>query len=212
LGAASSLQPDSYVREDAPTRKASAPRNGKGKAERNFCTYSVAKMRLLPAFLLLGVASTRSLNLFKRDSIDLFKRDGQATCSGLNAQSNDGNRKIAIVIDSSGSMTENDPYNLRLQAGEEIDNWLISVNEATGNKKADLVTVIDFDDAVNVDYPLGDPGDAANTAISRIDADGGTYIAGGVTAAITQLTSGGSGATKDRSGIIVLTDGEVRLI
>jgi Mg-chelatase subunit ChlD len=160
-------------------------------------------MRLLPTFLLLGVASTRSLSLFKRD---------QATCSGLNAQSNDGNRKIAIVIDSSGSMTENDPNNLRLTAGEDLDNWLISVNEATGNKKADLVTVIDFDDTVNIDYPLGNPGDAANSAISAIDADGGTYIAGGVTAAITQLTSSGSGSTKDRSGIIVLTDGEVREI
>src|ERR1700753_3076847 len=155
-------------------------------------------MRLLSAYLLLGVASVNSLSLFKRDNV-LFERDTQATCSGLNAQSNDGNRKIAIVIDSSGSMTENDPNNLRLQAGQEIDNWLISVNEATGNKKADLVTVIDFDASVNVDYPLGDPGDAANAAISKIDADGGTFIAGGVTAAISQLTGSSAGSTKDRS-------------
>jgi predicted metal-dependent peptidase len=162
-------------------------------------------MRLLPTILLLGVATARTLSF---DSL-LLKRDGQGTCSGLNAQSNDGNRKIAIVIDSSGSMVDNDPDNLRLTAGQEIDDWLISVNNAVGNKKADLVTVIDFDDSVNIDYALGDPGAAADAAISKIDADGGTYIAGGVQAAIAQLTSSSSGSTKDRSGIVVLTDGEV---
>jgi predicted metal-dependent peptidase len=162
-------------------------------------------MRLLPTILLFGVATARTLSL---DSV-LLRRDGQGTCSGLNAQSNDGNRKIAIVIDSSGSMVDNDPDNLRLTAGQEIDDWLISVNSAVGNKKADLVTVIDFDDTVNVDYALGDPGAAADSAISKIDSDGGTFIAGGVQAAISQLTSSSSGSTKDRSGIVVLTDGEV---
>src|SRR5438034_6165194 len=56
------------------------------------------------------------------------------TCVGLSAKSNDGNRKVAIVIDSSGSMTTSDPYDLRLAAGRALNNWLITKAEATGGR------------------------------------------------------------------------------
>jgi Mg-chelatase subunit ChlD len=131
------------------------------------------------------------------------------TCTNLYAQSNNGDRKIAIVIDSSGSMAESDPSDLRLQAGRSVIDWLISKSGATSSHKQDLVTVINFDDAAYVDYPLGDPGNAASS-LNGIGADGRTYIAGGVEMGIQQLTTAGSGNTADRSGMVVFTDGEVR--
>jgi hypothetical protein len=82
------------------------------------------------------------------------------TCLDLNVKSNNGNRKVAIVIDSSGSMADSDPFNLRLAAGKALNDWLITAAEATGGKQPDLVTVINFDDTAFLDYPLGDPGGA----------------------------------------------------
>ncbi|KAH0564963.1 hypothetical protein GP486_001640 [Trichoglossum hirsutum] len=107
-------------------------------------------------------------------------------------------------------MAENDPSNLRLDAGRALVNdWLIP-SKHSGSAKPDLVTVIDFSSSANLDYPLGDPR-GANRSFNTIIPSGGTYIAGGVQMATQQLTSG-SGNTADRSAIIVFTDGEVRLI
>lgn len=128
-------------------------------------------------------------------------------CVGLSVKSNNGDRKVAIVIDSSGSMVDTDPQNLRLAAGRALNSWLITKAEATGGKKADLVTVIDFDDVPHLDYPLGDPA-GANASFSKIDSSGGTYIAGGVTMGTTQLNASSTGSTSGRSSIIVFTDGE----
>lgn len=140
----------------------------------------------------------------------LFKRaEKQQTCANIKAASNNGDRKVAIVIDSSLSMLESDPTNLRLDAGRAVNDWLISKKEATGGKKADLVTVIDFAYSPTLDYPLGDP-EAANATFGEIGSYGGTYIAGGVDMAITELTKSGTGSTDKRSGILVFTDGEVR--
>src|SRR6266498_4886733 len=55
-----------------------------------------------------------------------------------------GGRKISIVIDASNSMATNDPNDIRLAAGKALDDVLISNNEATNSKAADLVTVVDF--------------------------------------------------------------------
>src|SRR5215469_15871473 len=93
-------------------------------------------------------------------------------CSNLHALSNNGDRKIAIVIDTSGSMVDSDPYNLRLTAGKRIVDWLISDSEASGPTKADEVTVINFDDTAFLDFPLGDPG-KAGSAFDKMGADGG---------------------------------------
>lgn len=131
------------------------------------------------------------------------------TCIGLSVKSNNGNRKVALVIDSSGSMAESDPYNLRLAAGRALNDWLITKAEAGNGKQPDLVTVINFDETAYLDYPLGDPA-GANSSFDAIGADGGTFIAGGVDMGMAQLTSTGSGSTSGRSSIIVFTDGEVR--
>lgn len=108
-------------------------------------------------------------------------------------------------------MSSSDPYDLRREAGRSLNDWLIPKSKATATKKADLVTVIDFDDVATMLYPLGDPGDAANSSFSQIDSFGGTYIAGGVEMAIAELTKSGSGDTSSRTGIVVFTDGSVCL-
>lgn len=115
-------------------------------------------------------------------------------CSGTITSS--GGRKIAIVIDSSGSMVDTDPNNLRISAGEAIVKALLP---------SDRVTVIDFDDSVRIVSPLGPPSTAS---FAGIDSDGGTYIAGGVEEAINETTKNPNDATSHVTGIVVLTDGE----
>ncbi|KAH8679497.1 hypothetical protein BGZ61DRAFT_359255 [Ilyonectria robusta] len=104
-------------------------------------------------------------------------------------------------------MEGNDPDNLRVTAGTALNGQLVSSAEASGGKSADLVTVVDFDSSATVIYPLGDPA-KADSSFSEIDSSGGTWIADGVTKGVEELTKSGHGTTKDRSGIVVLTDGE----
>ena len=58
------------------------------------------------------------------------------TCKIQLAQSN-GGRKIAIVLDSSGSMSYNDPNDLRITAGKALNAQLLT------GQNADLVTVVE---------------------------------------------------------------------
>ncbi|KAI9682695.1 MAG: hypothetical protein M1829_006682 [Trizodia sp. TS-e1964] len=120
---------------------------------------------------------------------------------------NCGGRKISIAIDSSGSMVDTDPQNLRINASRSLIESLVSSSSADANNKADLVSVIDFDDIAKVIYPLGDPS-GASSVLSEIDSSGGTYIADGVNKSIIQIQSRNQDQTSGKSGIIVLTDGE----
>lgn len=118
-----------------------------------------------------------------------------------------GGRKIGLVIDASGSMADNDPEDLRLVAAKALNDALISQGEATGGQSADLVTVAEFSSDSNVLYPLGDPS-GANSLIDTIIPGGGTAIGTGIRAAIGELTAPGNDPTANRTGIVVLTDGQ----
>lgn len=102
------------------------------------------------------------------------------------------NRKVAIVVDSSGSNDWNDPTNLRVAAGQSI------VANLGGT---DQVAVVDFDGSATVISPLG-PASAASFV--GIDSSGDTCISCGVEEALVTL----QGAAPNTAGIIVLTDGE----
>ncbi|RFU27607.1 hypothetical protein B7463_g8739, partial [Scytalidium lignicola] len=129
-------------------------------------------------------------------------------CSGISVKSNNGNRKVAIVIDSSPSMEESDPNNLRIAAGEALNGWLITDAEAKAeNKNPDEVAVVDFGFDPHLDYPLGDPG-GAGASFAQMQTIDGTFIAGGVDMGIQQLNGSSTGTTSGRSSIIVFTDGE----
>lgn len=114
-------------------------------------------------------------------------------------------RKIALVIDSSGSNQDTDPSNLRIAAAQEFDATLVTAASVGPDNFPDKVTVIDFDTSARVVYPLGDP---ASASFDGIDSDGGTFIAGGVTLAIQELAKDTTDPTQDHAGIIVFTDGQ----
>ncbi|KAF9768434.1 hypothetical protein IL306_014274 [Fusarium sp. DS 682] len=136
-----------------------------------------------------------------------FKRNAD-TCK-LSLASSSGGRKVALVIDASGSMLSNDPQELRIKAGRALNRQLVSSAEASGGKSADQVAVVEFNTQATLLYQLGDPG-KADSSFSKIGSEGGTSIARqvGVAKGIEELTKSGHGTTKDRSGIIILTDGE----
>jgi len=165
--------------------------------------------------LLLGVATTVTAttpNFLGYSSHILPRADEapvpQEVCSDLTISSNNGDRKVAIVIDSSGSMADSDPQDFRLVAARALNEFLISNSEAGGGKP-DQVVVIGFDYSSYLVFGPGDPGDPeADKEIGLIQAGGGTYIAGGVLQAIDEIGKM-SGDTNGRSAIVVFTDGSV---
>lgn len=102
------------------------------------------------------------------------------------------NRKVAIVVDSSGSNEWNDPTNLRVAAGQSL---------VANLGDTDQVAIVDFDGSAAVISPLG-PASAASFV--GIDASGDTCISCGVEEALATL----QGAAPNTAGIVVLTDGE----
>jgi hypothetical protein len=117
------------------------------------------------------------------------------------------NRKISIVIDSSGSNTWTDPSNLRIQAAKDFNAKLTTAAQAGPDVLPDQVAVIDFDFSASVLYPMGDPAAAANT-FDAIDSSGGTDIGSGIAAGIDEIMKDEPGLFARRAGIVVLTDGE----
>ncbi|WP_052380355.1 cellulose binding domain-containing protein [Paenibacillus camerounensis] len=101
---------------------------------------------------------------------------------------------IGFAIDSSGSMSWNDPSGLRKVTAKEF------VDKLDDNDKA---AVIDFDSSATVLAPLTDNKTTIKNAIDRIDDSGGTSLTAGMTAAINQLKNNNS-KTKY---VILLTDG-----
>ena len=160
---------------------------------------------LVPAvFAAVAIANTVPLPLHQ-----LQKRAELETCSDLTVSNNNGNRKVVIVIDSSGSMSTADRSNLRLSAARALNDFLIANSEAKGGKKADQVAVVGFGSSAYTVFGPGDPGNPdANAAISGITIGGGTYIAGGMYEAMDHIAAM-NGETKDRSAIVVFTDGAV---
>lgn len=104
----------------------------------------------------------------------------------------------ALIIDSSGSMSSNDPGNRRLAGANSY---------VTASLPDDQVGVVDFDDSARVVSPAVRVGDNRQTlaqAINGIDASGGTDLGAGLTAGCG-LLSGAGGA---RRAAIFLTDGQ----
>ncbi len=113
---------------------------------------------------------------------------------------------LAIVLDSSGSMKGwlfggNDPRGLRRQAAIHVVDRLT---------EQDRVTVIDFDDAATVLFPLAfldsrQVRAAARRAVEQVDDVGGTNLDAGLVAALQEL---GLNRLEGRpQHVIFLTDG-----
>lgn len=113
-----------------------------------------------------------------------------------------GGRKIGIVIDESSSMESTDPNNIRIVAARTLNEGLISSSKATGGKNPDLVTIVGFNTSPDLYYPLADPTGAVPSINAISSSKGGTFIGGGISTAITELSKTGTGSTANRTGIV----------
>lgn len=110
------------------------------------------------------------------------------------------NVDVALIIDSSGSMTWNDPNNSRLDAARAY---------LTGSFAGDFVGIVDFDGNVRVASQmrqLPEHKDALIEAINTIDSSGGTNIGLGIQVGCDTLTESPSQHNLTK-GALLLTDG-----
>ena len=107
---------------------------------------------------------------------------------------------IALIIDSSGSMSGSDPNNLRISAA----NFFIDLSGPTVQ-----IAIIDFDDSARTLAPLTFANPTGKTdlksAVNRVGVGGGTNIGRGLQKAFQELIASKSNAKKVA---VLLTDGE----
>lgn len=107
---------------------------------------------------------------------------------------------LALIVDGSGSMKENDPNNVRIEAAKKAIALL---------GEEDQVCVVEFSDAVKVHVPLRKVGgqESRNDIMSNISAigvKGDTDIRGGMASALAELSKA-DGSKKKLA--LLLTDG-----
>lgn len=110
------------------------------------------------------------------------------------------NISVSLIIDSSGSMSWNDPYDLRKEAAK------IFVDSAHDN---DSIAIIDFDSYASVPWhleTLTSYRSGIRFAIDTIDSYGGTDIRNGLIAGYNELATS-SIHVKDKKAAVLLTDG-----
>jgi len=120
--------------------------------------------------------------------------------AGDGGQPPTANVDVALIIDSSGSMSSNDPHNDRKGAAR------VYVTGASAD--GDQVAVVDFDSNVTLASPLRmlpDERTQILDAIDTIDSSGNTDIAGGIEMACNELKQ--NGRPSYAKGAILLTDG-----
>lgn len=104
---------------------------------------------------------------------------------------------VMFTMDSSGSMSWNDPSGYRKIAAKSFVGALIS---------GDRAGVVDFDSYANLIRPLTPDFDSVNASIDSLDSSGGTNIGAGVSVANNHLIS--SGDPEHAWMMILLTDGQ----
>jgi uncharacterized protein YegL len=104
------------------------------------------------------------------------------------------NLGIALIIDSSGSMSQNDPQDLRKRGAELFVDLLVPVAS---------ITVIDFDSRATILADNTTDKKLLHSAIQKIDSSGGTNIGAAVKAAYDTLLSDPRGM----KSALLLTDG-----
>lgn len=105
---------------------------------------------------------------------------------------------VVFAIDSSGSMTTNDPSNLRQSAAKSFVDKLDSSRDQGG--------VVSWDDNTDFTFGLTDDFTALKTNIDNVDASGGTDLNVGLTSAISMLDAN-TRVDSSTEVIIFLTDG-----
>ena len=107
---------------------------------------------------------------------------------------------IAFVIDSSGSMSDNDSSGLRKTLTRQL------IEKLSGDDRA---AIIDFDRSTYVYAGFTSDKSILSSAVNRIDSDGGTIIYNGIVTALEQFDNIKTANDDDRlKYMFVLTDGE----
>ncbi|WP_082105964.1 VWA domain-containing protein [Methanosarcina sp. 1.H.T.1A.1] len=104
---------------------------------------------------------------------------------------------VMFAMDSSGSMSWNDPYGYRKTAAKNFVGALLP---------GDRAGVVDFDSYSRLIRPLTSDFDAVNSSINSLDASGGTNIGAGMNTANSHLIN--SGDSEHAWMVILLTDGQ----
>ncbi len=104
---------------------------------------------------------------------------------------------VVFAMDSSGSMSWNDPNGYRKTAAKNFVGSLLSEDRAG---------VVDFDSYSSLVRPLSSDFDAVNSSIDSLDASGGTNIGAGMSTANSHLIN--SGDSEHAWMVILLTDGQ----
>ncbi|KSV60058.1 hypothetical protein ASU35_17515 [Acetivibrio ethanolgignens] len=102
---------------------------------------------------------------------------------------------IAMSIDSSGSMSSNDPSGIRKDAAKLFVSKLREKDEAA---------VVDFDSSAILLSELTSDKNVLNNAIDKVDSSGGTNIGAGISLSLNQISNEQNSAKY----IILLTDGD----
>lgn len=105
---------------------------------------------------------------------------------------------VVFAIDSSGSMTGNDPSNLRIDAAKSLVDELDSTRDQGG--------VVSWDDDVDFTFGLTQDFTALKTNIDNVDSFGSTNLDAGLAAAVAMLDAN-TRVGSSTEAIIFLTDG-----
>lgn len=111
---------------------------------------------------------------------------------------------LVLVIDSSGSMSGNDPNDYRLSGAKEVIDSLKEGDQVA--VVGDRGAVVDFDSYAALLQELTEDKDALKEAVDKIDSSGGTNIGAGVSVGLAELEK--NGRPDADKAIILLTDGE----
>jgi Mg-chelatase subunit ChlD len=124
-----------------------------------------------------------------------FDTNVQVNDPALAASSTAAALQIALVLDSSGSMHENDPNDLRKRAAELL------IDRAPDDTR---FTIVRFDQRFSVLADRDVDHDRLRQAIGAVGADGGTLICQAVNGTLDVLAGAGCGP----KAIVLLTDGK----
>ena len=103
---------------------------------------------------------------------------------------------LAIVVDTSGSMS-----------GTRRNNAVRAAKEVVSKMKpGDRCAIINFTTSANVIQGFTDDAELLNTAIDKLNANGGTNIANGINGAVELFDE--TGSTSRQKYIILMSDGE----
>ena len=139
-----------------------------------------------------------------QENIDYYERCAADVDSYLNTPPEGNAEKasditIGLIIDTSGSMKQNDPNDSRKVAAAML------LDRLSGSEN---IFLVDFDDKskwLNGGNWRGWTPDQIRSAIGMLDSEGGTNIGGGLDEMHRAIES--TGIPKDRIGILLLTDG-----